>query len=92
MIRGALTSMVYIRTLEVSAISTDTAAITLSGPDVALISRAFESFHEIWANPIEIALAIWLLARELGLGCIGPAVAVIGEHRFVLCDSRFEMC
>ncbi|KAL6806010.1 P-loop containing nucleoside triphosphate hydrolase protein [Trichoderma sp. SZMC 28012] len=77
MIRGALTSLVYIRTLEVSAISSDTAAITLSGPDVTSITRAFESFHEIWANPIEIALAIWLLARELGLGCIGPAVAVI---------------
>ncbi|EHK26512.1 uncharacterized protein TRIVIDRAFT_20223, partial [Trichoderma virens Gv29-8] len=80
MIRGALTSLVYIRTLEVSAMSSDvstSAAITLSGPDVASITRAFESFHEIWANPIEIALAIWLLARELGLGCIGPAVAVI---------------
>ncbi|PTB57418.1 hypothetical protein M431DRAFT_77311 [Trichoderma harzianum CBS 226.95] len=77
MIRGALTSLVYIRTLEVSAMSSDTAAITLSGPDVTSITRAFESFHEIWANPIEIALAIWLLARELGLGCIGPAVAVI---------------
>lgn len=81
MIRGALTSFVYIRTLEVSAMSSDAsnaAAITLSGPDVASITRAFESFHEIWANPIEIALATWLLARELGLGCIGPAVAVIG--------------
>ncbi|KAL7786231.1 P-loop containing nucleoside triphosphate hydrolase protein [Trichoderma ceciliae] len=80
MIRGALTSLVYIRTLEVSAVSSDAsnaAALTLSGPDVTSITRAFESFHEIWANPIEIALAIWLLARELGLGCIGPAVAVI---------------
>lgn len=82
MIRGALTSLVYIRTLEVSAISSETsntAALTLSGPDVMSITRAFESFHEIWANPIEIALAIWLLARELGLGCIGPAISVIGE-------------
>jgi hypothetical protein len=82
MIRGALTSFVYVRTLDVSAVSSDAsnaAALTLSGPDVTSITRAFESFHEIWANPIEIALAIWLLARELGLGCIGPAVAVIGE-------------
>ncbi|KAL7944723.1 P-loop containing nucleoside triphosphate hydrolase protein [Trichoderma barbatum] len=80
MIRGALTSLVYIHTLEVSAMASDNsnaAAITLSGPDVASITRAFESFHEIWANPLEIALAIWLLARQLGLGCIGPAVAVI---------------
>ncbi|KAL7914654.1 P-loop containing nucleoside triphosphate hydrolase protein [Trichoderma velutinum] len=77
MIRGALTSLIYIRTLHVSAMSSDAAAITLSGPDVSSITRAFESFHEIWANPIEIALAIWLLARELGLGCIGPAVAVV---------------
>ncbi|RFU75576.1 abc transporter [Trichoderma arundinaceum] len=80
MIRGALTSLVYIRTLEVSAMSSDTsnaAALTLAGTDVTSITRAFESVHEIWANPVEIALAVWLLARQLGLGCIGPAVAVI---------------
>ncbi|KAM4056986.1 ABC multidrug transporter [Hirsutella rhossiliensis] len=80
MIRGSLVSLIYVETLSAGAALSrdpDTAALTLVGPDVMAITRSFETLHEIWANPIEIALAIWLLARELGAGCIGPAVAVI---------------
>ncbi|KJZ80040.1 hypothetical protein HIM_00754 [Hirsutella minnesotensis 3608] len=77
MIRGSLVSLVYIHTLNVIHPSAGDAALTLIGPDVMAITRAFETVHEIWANPIEVALAIWLLARELGPGCVGPAVAVI---------------
>ncbi|ODA80883.1 hypothetical protein RJ55_03843 [Drechmeria coniospora] len=80
MIRGALVSLIFLQTLNLSVVSSDTqnvAALTHVGPDVMSISKAFESVHEIWANPIEIGLAIWLLSRELGPGCVGPAVAVI---------------
>lgn len=83
MIRGALTSLIYISALKADAVASggqNTAALTLVGPDVMNISGAFESLHEIWANPIEIVLSIWLLARELGAGAVGPAVSVIGEH------------
>jgi hypothetical protein len=87
MVRGALVSLVLCRTLESSALPTtgddkseasNSAALTLIGPDVMAIASALENFHELWANPIEIVLAIWLLSRETGAGSIGPAVAVIG--------------
>lgn len=42
------------------------------------ISGELEAIHEIWANPIEIALALWLLSREIGTGFVGPAVVVTG--------------
>jgi hypothetical protein len=54
--------------------------LTLIGPDAAAITSALEAIHEIWANPIEIILAIWLLSRELGPGSVGPVFAVIGEY------------
>lgn len=89
MIRGSLVSLIYVHTLNVSQSSAGDAALTLIGPDVIAIMRAFETLHEIWANPIEIALAIWLLARETGPGCVGPAVAVIGER---LHANSFLVC
>lgn len=34
--------------------------------------------HELWAVPIEVGIALWLLYRQLGLAFLGPAgVAVI---------------
>ncbi|UKZ72509.1 hypothetical protein TrVFT333_000139 [Trichoderma virens FT-333] len=86
MVRGALVSIVYIHTLDANTISVtgdgksaapNSAALTLIGPDVMAITGALETIHEIWANPIEIVLAIWLLSRETGPGSVGPAVAVI---------------
>lgn len=91
MVRGALVSLVLYSTLDSSAIpstgddnsnASKSAALTLIGPDVMAIANALENLHELWANPIEIILAIWLLSRETGAGSIGPAVAVIGALPF----------
>ncbi|KAH0494604.1 hypothetical protein TgHK011_001220 [Trichoderma gracile] len=86
MVRGALVSLVYSHTLSAPAISSsadatprapNSASLTLIGPDAAAITSALEAIHELWANPIEIILAIWLLSRELGPGSVGPVFAVI---------------
>lgn len=82
MIRGALVSVIALHSLTLSAISGNSsgyAILTLTGPDVTAICSAFESFHELWANLIEITLAMYLLGRELGPGCVGPVVSVIGN-------------
>ncbi|KAL6910037.1 hypothetical protein GGI43DRAFT_153 [Trichoderma evansii] len=85
MVRGALVSINYSRTLDTTVIpatsdgkstTSNSATLTLIGPDVMAISTALEAFHEIWANPIEIILAIGLLSREVGPGSFGPAAAV----------------
>ena len=54
------------------------ATLTLTSTDVDRICASFETIHEIWANPIEVGIAIWLLERQLGLGCIGPGITLIG--------------
>jgi hypothetical protein len=41
------------------------------------ICGCFENLHEIWAVPIELAIAMWLLYRELGLSFIPPAALAI---------------
>lgn len=82
MIRGCLVAEMYIHSLSLRenvSGSVGSAILTLAGPDVTAISKALENLHEIWANSIEIALAMWLLARELGPGCVGPAISVIGK-------------
>jgi len=80
MIRGALVSLVCYHTLDLDATSSaGSDTLTLTSADAEKICMAFHSFHEIWASVIEVALAIWLLQRQIGLGCIGPAVTVLGK-------------
>lgn len=71
-------SLVLFRTTELDPASTaGSGALTLITADVNQISGAFEGIHEIWANVIEVSLAIWLLQRQIGVGCVGPAIIVI---------------
>jgi hypothetical protein len=36
--------------------------------------------NDIWASPIEVAIALWLLERELGIACIVPAIVATGTY------------
>lgn len=79
MIRGILISLVFTETIKLSAYSTAASGtLTLITSDVDRICGAFENFHEIWANVVELGIAIWLLELQLGLGCLGPVATVIG--------------
>ncbi|KAL0938516.1 ABC multidrug transporter [Colletotrichum truncatum] len=77
--RGSLASLVLSKNLDndFSRADDSSAALTLVSSDVKNICKSFEAVHEVWANPIEIGIAIWLLQRQLGLGSIGPAITVI---------------
>lgn len=78
MIRGALVSLICTRSLEQKfKPAGDTATLTLTGPDVNVICSAIEVLHEIWACSIEVCIAVWLLQRQLGAGCVGPVISVI---------------
>jgi hypothetical protein len=52
-------------------------AITLMGTDVERIVHKFRSLHETWAAPIEVAVGVFLLERQLGVTCLIPAVISI---------------
>lgn len=80
MARGSLVSLIYTKVLKMDGISADSdgsSTLSLTSADTERICSSFENFHEIWASPIEVFLAIWLLEQRLGLACVAPAVVVI---------------
>jgi ATP-binding cassette subfamily C (CFTR/MRP) protein 1 len=83
MVRGALVGSIYAQTLQLSITNLDeSAALTLMSSDVERICVALLSIHSLWASPLQISLAIWLLQTQVGLALLGPlliaAIAVSG--------------
>jgi ATP-binding cassette subfamily C (CFTR/MRP) protein 1 len=86
-LRGALVSLLYVKTLTSSPQSLNKKApVTLMSVDVDGITSAAPNFHEMWASPVEIGVAIWLLQRQLGVMCVVPLSIVICEH----CPTRMK--
>ena len=78
MVRSALVTTIYGKTVELSTIALDeSAAVTLMSTDVERICDSLAQLHEIWASIIEIALGIWLLTNQIGLALLGPLTVMI---------------
>ncbi|KAF7713539.1 Uncharacterized protein PECH_000557 [Penicillium ucsense] len=78
MIRGSLVSLIYDKTLHLTpTVAADGSAVTLMSTDVERIVMGTRHIHEFYANFIEIPIALWLLARLLGLASIAAA-GIIG--------------
>ncbi|CAG8957988.1 hypothetical protein HYFRA_00000331 [Hymenoscyphus fraxineus] len=78
MARGGLISLLYAKTVELSVTAIDpTAAVTLMSADIERIHTGWQTIHDIWANVIEIGLAIFLLYRQLGIACLIPVAVAI---------------
>ena len=72
--------MLYNKTADLSITSVDPAAsLTLMSADIERITAGWQTMHEIWANLVEVALAIWLLQRQLGVACVIPLAVSICE-------------
>ncbi|KAG4438100.1 hypothetical protein IFR05_006421 [Cadophora sp. M221] len=90
-VRGGLVGIVYRKTVDLSITALDeSAAITLMSNDAETICTGFETLHEIWAVPVELGVAVYLLQRELGISFLAPTgvalistVSVIGISRYV---------
>lgn len=66
--------MIYEKTLEVQSDSDDDlSAVTLMSTEVDNISIGIQNAHETWASPIELAIAIYLLEREVIWAAAIPA-------------------
>ncbi|KAI9371210.1 P-loop containing nucleoside triphosphate hydrolase protein [Aspergillus egyptiacus] len=83
MMRGAIVSMVYKKACTLNLKDADPAeSVTLMSADIERIVQGCQTMHEMWANVAEIALAIFLLERELGVACVVPVgvsvVALVG--------------
>jgi ATP-binding cassette, subfamily C (CFTR/MRP), member 1 len=87
MIRGTLTTAVYRKAFDTKTEHLDSAkTVTLMSTDCERIARGLMDLHELWANVIQVALATWLIERELGVACVGPIALVVGK-----CESTAKV-
>ncbi len=88
MARGLLASAIYRKTTESRlAASGDSAALTLMSTDIERIIAGCLSLHEFWANTVEVALASWLLSRQIGPAFVAPLI-IVGVC--VVCSAIFS--
>lgn len=79
MVRGQLISMLFEKATELNITNANpTAALTLMSADIERIDMGWRTAHEIWANLVEIGIAIYLLERQLGIACLVPVGTAIG--------------
>jgi ATP-binding cassette subfamily C (CFTR/MRP) protein 1 len=79
MVRGGLISMIFQKTTTINP--TDTIRhepVVLMGTDIEKIALSLRQVHEVWASIMEIALALWLLERQMGAAFVAPAVLTLG--------------
>ncbi|KAL3480238.1 P-loop containing nucleoside triphosphate hydrolase protein [Aspergillus californicus] len=88
MIRGSIVSMVYKKACTLNLKDADPAeSVTLMSADIERIVQGCQTIHEMWANVAEIALAIFLLERELGIACVVPVGVSIGTQ-FLISNTQ----
>ena len=81
MARGGLISMMFAKTSLLESNAVDSAqALTLMSADIERITNGWQTMHEIWAGIIEIAIAIYLLERQLGAACAIPIAVAIRKY------------
>ncbi|KAM0132971.1 hypothetical protein ACHAP3_006261 [Botrytis cinerea] len=72
-VRGSLVSLIYAKTVDLSITALDeSVAVTLMANDTSTICEGFTNIHELWAVPIELGIAMYLLYRQLGLPFLAP--------------------
>ena len=80
MARGGLISMLFAKTSLLKSDDVDpSASLTLMSADIERITNGWQTMHEIWANVIEIGIAIYLLERQLGAACAIPIAVAVGK-------------
>lgn len=80
MIRGGLISMLYHNVLNMDTMKTSKSApVALMSMDMEKIAFGLQTIHQTWAGLLEVALAIWLLERQLGLAVVGSVLVSFGE-------------
>ncbi|KAF4637009.1 hypothetical protein G7Y89_g1078 [Cudoniella acicularis] len=80
-IRGGLITLIYLKSqdLHITFVN-ESAASTLMSVDVERIAQSLQFLHQLWATPIELVLAVWLLERQLGVACIMPVILALGTR------------
>ncbi|KAF4996188.1 hypothetical protein FGRMN_4636 [Fusarium graminum] len=78
MVRAQLVSMLYNKAVGISITAANpTAPLTLMSADIERIDTGWRTAHDVWANLLEIVIAVYLLGRQLGISCLIPVGAAI---------------
>ncbi|KAF5630704.1 major facilitator family transporter [Fusarium sp. NRRL 25303] len=78
MARGQLVSILFDKATDISIAAADpSAALTLMSADIERIDTGWRTAHDVWANLVEIVIAVYLLGRQLGIACLIPVGAAI---------------
>lgn len=56
----------------------ESAAVTLMSNDADMIEYTASLVHELWAQSLELAIGLYLLAMQLGWVCLVPVLIVVG--------------
>lgn len=80
-LRGGLISIIYHETVRGRKVGQgELDSTSLMGTDVQRIILGFQSIHELWGSLIDIAIATYLLEREVYVACLVPGLLVLGRH------------
>ncbi|PLB45930.1 P-loop containing nucleoside triphosphate hydrolase protein [Aspergillus steynii IBT 23096] len=78
-VRAGLIQLLYEQSVRKSpAALADRAPLTMMSTDVDRIVTGLRFVHELWAAPLEVAIAVWLLQRQLSVACVVPVVVALG--------------
>lgn len=85
MIRGLLIGAICEKSSQLPNDETSKqSAITLISADTERINLGLRNMHEVWANIIELAVAIYLLQREVGVIAVVPLFIAAGNSNLAL--------
>jgi hypothetical protein len=95
MVRAATVSLIYVTSLDsLEETLDDSKTVTLMSTDVDRIVSGLELVHETWARLLEMAIGVWLLARQIGAISIAPIVVAIRKLCTVCsscCTSQYQI-
>lgn len=72
-LRGSVIAAVYAKMLRLDSTKlNDNAALTLVTADIMRVCNSLKQIDDLFATPIEIGVAIYLLKRQIGVSCVAP--------------------
>ncbi|KPM44027.1 ABC transporter C family member 12 [Neonectria ditissima] len=79
MVRGGLITLVYSKMMKLPTSEVnESAALTLMGNDVETLTEKLNILLiEWWANTLTVAIAMYMLANQLGAVCVAPIITAI---------------
>jgi ATP-binding cassette, subfamily C (CFTR/MRP), member 1 len=91
-LRGGLISFIYKQTVRARAVDLgELNSVTLIGADVERIIVGLRSIHEIWGSLVDIAIAIYLLERQVYVACLVPGLLVLSKYRVLPFESAEDV-